>query len=190
MIRGWRVNLRPVSVHDLPHMVKWRRDMRLMGYYDRPVPISPDEMEIEIRDHIKSPDRLDFIVESKKGEPLGPAFFEHIDRESRHGEINIMIAEKKRGAAFHGANSAFLLLLYAFRKMNLRKVYGRIIEYASESRALLEAVGFKKEAVWREYFYQKGRRWDFHVYGLLRDDFERFLKTPRGRRYLKASGEK
>ena len=80
--------------------------------------------------------------------------------------------------------------MYAFEKMNMRKIYGRFIEYASESKALIQAVGFQKEAVWRDYFYQKGRRWDFHVYGLLKRDFEVFLKTPKGRKYLNASQRK
>ena len=69
----------------------------------------------------------------------------------------------------------------------MRKICGRFIEHASQSKALLEAVGFEKEAIWRDYFYQKGRRWDFHVYGLLKNDFEIFLKTPKGQRYLTAS---
>ena len=187
MIEGWVVNLRRLKANDLMHLVKWRRDMELMACYDRLFFNAPDEVEQDMRRHMAASDRLDFLIENKKGAPLGIAFFDHIDRENRSLELNVMIGEKQGAISFHGANSAFLLVLHAFRKMNMRKIYGRFIEHASQSKALLEAVGFEKEAIWRDYFYQKGRRWDFHVYGLLKNDFEMFLKTPKGQRYLTAS---
>jgi RimJ/RimL family protein N-acetyltransferase len=190
MIEGWVVNLRRLKANDLRHLVKWRRDMELMACYDGLFFNAPDEVEQDLKRHIAASDRLDFLIETKKGKPLGIAFFDHIDRENRRLELNVMIGEKQGGVSFHGANSAFLLVLYAFEKMNMRKIYGRFIEYASESKALIQAVGFQKEAVWRDYFYQKGRRWDFHVYGLLKRDFEIFLKTPKGRKYLNASQRK
>ena len=98
-----------------------------------------------------------------------------------------MVGERDKRHIVFGAEAEFLLLLYAFRQLNMHKVYGRVIEYAKEAEALVKEIGFKKEAVLRRLIYQKGQYWDMYLYGILDREFEEFLTTPKGKRYLAAS---
>ncbi len=187
MIEGRTVNLRRLKIDDLPNVFKWRQDAELMRYYDA-LPINmPSEIEEELRGDISSTNRLDFIIETKKGESIGTVYLKKINWKDRHTEVHVMVGERDKRYIFFGAEAEFLLLLYAFRQLNMHKVYGRVIEYAKEAENLVKEIGFKKEAVLRRVIYQKGQYWDLYLYGILDREFEEFLTTPKGRRYLAAS---
>jgi len=80
MIKGRTVNLRRLKMDDLPNILKWRQDAELARYYDE-LPINmPLEIEQEIRTKISSPNRLDLIIESKKGEAIGVVYLRKISR--------------------------------------------------------------------------------------------------------------
>jgi len=184
MIKGRTVNLQRLKIDDLPYIFKWRQDAELSRYYDE-LPINmPLEIEHEIRTKISSPNRLDLIIESKKGEAIGVVFLKNISWKDRNAELHAMVGEKDKKYIGFGAEALFLLLLHAFRQLNMHKIYGRVIEYAKESEALVKEVGFEKEAVFKRFIYQKGRYWDLYIYGLLNREFEEFLKSKKGRRYL------
>jgi RimJ/RimL family protein N-acetyltransferase len=186
MIKGSTVNLRRLKIDDLPYILKWRQDAELSRYYDE-LPINmPVEIEQEIHTKISSPNRLDLIIETKKGEAIGVVFLRNIRWKDRNAELHAMVGEKDKRHIFFGVEAEFLLLLYAFRKLNMHKIYGRMIEYAKEQEALVKEIGFEKEVVFRKFIYQKGRYWDLYIYGLLDREFEEFLKSKKGKRYLTA----
>ncbi|MBU3917138.1 GNAT family N-acetyltransferase [bacterium] len=87
----------------------------------------------------------------------------------------------------YGAEAEFILLIYAFRMLNMHKVSGRIAEFAIEAQKLVLDIGFVKEATLRKMFYQNGRYWDLDIYGLLYKEFEDFLNTPKGQKYYSSS---
>lgn len=187
MIKGRTVNLRRLKIDDLPYIFKWRQDPELSRYYDE-LPISmPLEIEQEIHTRISSPIRLDLVVETIKGEVIGVVFLKNINWKDGNAELHGMVGEKHKKYIGFGAEALFLLLLHAFRQLNLHKVYGRVIEYAKESEALIKEAGFEKEAVLRRYIYQNGRYWNLNIYGLLNREFEEFLKRKKGRKYLQAN---
>ncbi|MBW2057722.1 MAG: GNAT family N-acetyltransferase [Deltaproteobacteria bacterium] len=190
MIKGRRVNLRRLRLSDLPCLLKWWADGELMRYYDRLPVNSPVEVEEEIRRNIGSPNRLDFMVETKRGEPVGLMYLQKIDWRNRHCELHIMVGEQARRNGLFGVEAAFLLSRYSFHQLNMHKIYGRVFEYASTVQTLTEHLGFRREAVLRNSVYQGGRYWDLYIYGLLKREFEAYLKTSKGRRgqrYLAAS---
>jgi len=184
MIKGRHVNLRRPKLDDIPRMVKWRQDAELSRYYDE-LPLNmPLEVEQELRAHLQSPNRLDFTIETKKGEAIGVTYLASIDWRNRNAELHIKVGEKERRSFIFGADASFLMLLFSFQKLNMHKVYARILEFSRESERLAKHIGFKKEAVLRKAAYQKGRYWDLRIYGLLKREFRAFLGEERSRRYL------
>jgi RimJ/RimL family protein N-acetyltransferase len=187
MICGRTINLRRLRMDDLQNILKWRQDAELMRYYDM-LPIDmPLEIEEELKGNINSAKRVDFIIETKKAESIGTVYLKKINWKDRHTELHIMVAERKKGYGFFGSEAAFLLLLYAFRQLNMHKIYGRVIEYAKEVENLVKEIGFIREAVLRKSIYQKGRYWDLYIYGLLDMEFKKFLDTTKGQKCLSAS---
>jgi RimJ/RimL family protein N-acetyltransferase len=187
MIKGRTVNLRRLGLGDLPEIFRWWQDPELMRHYDE-LPLNmPLELEQELQTNLSSTNRVDFIIETKKGESIGRVFLRKISWKDRHTELHIMVGEKDKRRMLFGAEAEFLLLFYAFRQLNMHKVYARVMEYAKDSERLVREIGFVKEAVPRKSIYQKGRYWDLYIYGLLDREFEEFLDTPKGKKYLAAS---
>ncbi len=187
MIRGRTVILRKPKLDDLPIIFKWRQDAELSRYYDI-LPINmPLELEQELRNNLSSMNRIDFIIETRKGEAIGMVYLKNISWKDGNVELHTMVGEKEKRHIVFGAEAQFLLLIYAFRQLNMHKIYGRVIDYAKEEEALIKEVGFVKEAVLRRLIYQKGQYRDVYIYGLLDREFEVFLNSAKGRKYLTAS---
>jgi len=187
MIKGRMVRLRKVQIDDLSCILKWRQDPELSRYYDV-LPINiPLEVEQELRNNLKNSTRLDYIVETYKGAVIGMIYLKNISWKNRNAELHTMVGERSKRHILFGAEAELLLLLYAFHQLNMHKIYGRVIEYANEAKSLIGEAGFEKEAVLKQYVYQRGRYWDVYIYGIINQEFERFTKSKRGRRYISAS---
>jgi RimJ/RimL family protein N-acetyltransferase len=154
-----------------------------MQFYDRLPILSPEEVHEELTVLLKATDRIYFIIESGKNNPIGTAYLDAIDWTNRNAELNVMVADQVNKKLPYGANAAFLLIKYAFNKMNMQKIYARTMDYAVESQKLLQDIPFTREAILRDYFFQGGRYLGFHIYGLLSSEFEYFLSTSKGQKY-------
>ena len=187
MIKGRTVNLRRITMSDLPKVIEWWQDKELLKYYDELPVNSPSEMEHILRQNITAIDRIDYIIETKKKEPIGRVYLSRINREDRNLEIHTMVGKKNRRNMFFGAEAAFLILLHAFHRLGMHKVYGRVLEYAKEAESLQKEMGFTKEAILNKRYFQKGKYRDAFLYGLLDREFEDLLKSPKGQKYLAAS---
>jgi len=187
MIKGRTVNLRRITMADLPNVFKWWQDKRLMKYYDELPVHTPLEVEHILRQNISAADRIDYIIETKQKESIGRIFLSKINLEDRHLEIHTMIGEKNKRNMFFGAEAAFLMLLHAFHQLGMHKVYGRVMEYAKEAEVLQKEMGFIKEAVLKKQYFQKGQYCNGFLYGLLDREFEALLESPKGQKYLAAS---
>ncbi|MBR3502763.1 MAG: GNAT family N-acetyltransferase [Clostridia bacterium] len=102
---------------------------------------------------------------------LGQCALTKIDQTARHAELAIVLApdSARRG---YGREAVRLLLGFAFRQMNLNRVYLRV--YAENERAVrcYEACGFRVEGRQREQVYFDGHYGDVLEMGVLRREFE------------------
>lgn len=179
---GRTIILRRFRQGDEATLVKWFQNLELLMYYDHLPPPTYSQIVSKLKQRLNTNHRLDLIIENKKGEPVGTVYLKKIDWKNRHAELHILIAEKKDQGRLYGAEAAFLLLRHAFRELNLNKIYCRTIEYAEEVQRLIHLCGFKKEAVCRNLIYQQGKYWDVNIYGMLKNEFEKFV-TQDGRRF-------
>lgn len=189
MINGRTVNLKKLRLKDLNCILKWFQNQGLMRFYDRLPVHSPAELKDELIRNIHASNRLDFLIEAKTGEPIGITYLEKIHWKDRHCKLHVMIGQPDNRNLPFGAEAEFHLLRFAFHQLNMHKVYGSTMAYASAAERLMKDIGFTQEAVLKNISYQNGRYWDVHLYGLLDREFATFLKTSKGKRYLAASQE-
>jgi RimJ/RimL family protein N-acetyltransferase len=189
MIRGRTIDLKKLRMKDLSYILKWWQNQDLMRFYDRLPVHSPQELKEELMRNISASNRLDFLIETKTSEPVGITYLEKINWRDRHCKLHVMIGQTDQKNMFFGAEAEFHLLRYAFHQLNMHKVYGSVMEYASAAERLMKDMGFIEEAVLKDLSYQNGRYWDVHLYGLLDREFDAFINTSKGKRYLAASQE-
>lgn len=175
VINGKSILLRTSIGSDLEYYREWWSNLELMRSFDQIPPMTYFEIEQEYKKNLASPNRLDFIIEDKSNKPLGTVFLKNINWINRNAEQHILIADPACQNLGFGIEAQYYILKHAFHQLNMHKLYGRILEYASGIIKSLEMVGYKKEAVCKNVAFHNGKYWDLFIYGLLSDEFTDFL---------------
>ena len=173
MLRGERVTLRSVEREDLERL--WRfwndLDVELAGGGDPPMPISLERMrsrfDREAREGAR--DKTDFVIEAD-GECIGHCGLFDIDLAARHCELGITIGVREYWGRGYGREAVRLLLDYAFRVRNLRRVWLEV--HADNERGIraYRSCGFVEEGRMREHVWLAGRYVDNVIMGIMRED--------------------
>ena len=106
------------------------------------------------------------IADREKKRYLGQCGLMKVDQTARNAELAIVMAPDSAGRGY-GREALRLLLDYAFRQMNLNRVYLRV--YAENERAVrcYLACGFREEGRQREQVYFDGHYGDVLEMGIL-----------------------
>ncbi|MCZ7572072.1 MAG: GNAT family N-acetyltransferase [Ardenticatenaceae bacterium] len=72
----------------------------------------------------------------------------------------------------YGHEALELALGFAFRELNLYRVQLTVFGYNERAIALYKTAGFQREGVYREFMQRDGQRYDLHLFGLLRREWE------------------
>jgi len=172
MIEGTTVNLRRLQPHDLPTIYEWKQDIEMMKPFDD-LPIhSSYDLENEFYEKFDSFDPIHLIIESSDGESIGIINLNAIDLPNRNAELQIMIGKRHMIYSASSIEAELLILDYAYNRLEMHRIYSRVVEYSSESERLLKEAGFRKEGIFRKYYFQNGRYWDVYLYGLLKSEFQ------------------
>ena len=176
IINGKSILLRPVCFGDMELFRNWWSDIELMRHFDQLPPLTYNQIEQEFRKNLNAGNRIDFIIEDKAQLPIGTIYLKNINWKDRNAELHTLIAgEAYRNLGF-GIEAQYYVLQYAFNEINMHKMYGRVLEYARDNIKLMEFVGYKKEVICKKAVFHNGRYWDLYIFGLLKREFDSFLK--------------
>ncbi len=175
MIRGEKVTLRAVRRGDLPRLLDFANDLEveLAGGGDPPVPRPFERVEKDFEREVSEPprDRTNFAIEADGG-CIGTCGLFNIDLNVRHAELGIGIGDKEYWGRGYGREAVGLLLDYAFRLRNLRRVWLEV--HSANERAIraYRSCGFVEEGRMREHVWLGGRYVDNVIMGVLREERE------------------
>jgi len=96
IIKGRLVNLRKIRLDDIGYIARWQQDEELMKYYDESVFKTIDEISKGILNNLKSPERIDYMIETIGKKPIGTIALKRIDWISKNCEILIMVGEERK----------------------------------------------------------------------------------------------
>jgi RimJ/RimL family protein N-acetyltransferase len=173
VLRGERVTLRAVTREDLPRLLEFANDLEveLAGGGDPPMPWTLERLEKDFEREVAEPprDRTNFAIEADGG-CIGTCGLFGIDRTARHAELGIGIGDREYWGRGYGREAVGLLLDYAFRLRNLRRVWLEV--HAANERAIraYRSCGFVEEGRMRSHVWLDGRYVDNVIMGVLRDE--------------------
>jgi RimJ/RimL family protein N-acetyltransferase len=178
MLRGEKVTLRAVERGDLERLWLFWNDLEveLAGGGDPPQPLSlqrlRERFDREAREGTQ--DKIDFIIEADE-ECIGECGLLHIDLAARHCELGITIGEREYWGRGYGREAVKLLLDYAFRVRNFRRVWLEV--HAANERAIraYRACSFVEEGRMREHVWLAGRYVDNVIMGVMREEWKASL---------------
>lgn len=172
MLHGEKVTLRAVTREDLERLAGFANDLEveLVGGGDPPVPRPFERIEKDFERGVSDPPRngTNFAIEAD-GECIGTCGLFNIDWTARHAELGVGIGDKDYWGKGYGREAVNLLLDYAFRLRNLRRVWLEV--HAANERAIraYRSCGFVEEGRMREHVWLGGRYVDNVIMGVLRE---------------------
>lgn len=148
MIRGEKVDLRPLTGEDVGVMLGWNGDPEIERFIGKRFPQGHgvEDFGVQLR---RNPRRLSMGVITKSGEFIGSIEIEQIDWRNRLGELRVCIGDRAYWNRGYGRDAVLTLVGHAFGKLGLSRMYLRV--YASNQRAVncYKGCGFRTEGVLR-----------------------------------------
>jgi len=174
MLKGERVTLRATTREDLISLVRFENDLGfvLAGGGDPPEPVPLERLQKDFDKEASDPsaDKVEFAMEAD-GSCIGRCGLYNIDRTVRHAELGIGIGDKEYWGHGYGREAVGLLLDYAFRLRNFRRVWLEV--HADNERGIraYRSCNFVEEGRMREHVWLAGRYVDNVIMGVLREEW-------------------
>ncbi len=175
MLQGPRVRLRGVAREDLPILWAFNNDLavELASGGDPPYPQSLAHLQAEFDQAAAKGgrDTTRFVIEVD-GKCVGICALFNPNTTARTCELGIGIGEKDYWGRGYGRDAIRLLLTYAFKYLNYRKVWLQV--HAVNERAIraYRACGFVEEGRQRAHVWSNGAYDDLILMGILRDEWQ------------------
>jgi RimJ/RimL family protein N-acetyltransferase len=148
MLQGNRVVLRAIRREDLEAMCRYNNDLavELAGGGDPPIPQSLERLQAEFDAEAGKGGRngASFVIEAD-GQCIGQCALFHFDDVGRTAALGITIGDKAYWGRGYGREAVALLLHYAFRLRNLRKVWLTVNGNNERAQRAYRACGFVEE---------------------------------------------
>ena len=150
------VTLRPLERGDLHFVHQLNNNRTVMGYWFEEPYESFVELEELYRKHIHDQSERRFIVEDGAQERVGLVELVEIDHLHRRAEFLIMIAPGHQSRGYARAATR-LAINYAFRVLNLYKLYLLVDVDNGRAIRIYEDAGFQREGVLVDEYFSDGR---------------------------------
>lgn len=174
MLRGERVDLRPIAEGDLAQLEAWEADPNYNGEYNSFGLRPAGSLRSAFAQHaFLNDDRGRLLVLNKTGEAVGDIGY----RLVRHGgglanrvyEIGLTVAPEHRGRGY-GTEAQQLLVAYLFATYPIARVQATTdVTNVPEQRAL-ERAGFTREGILRQAQFRGGSWHDLVMYSKVRGE--------------------
>lgn len=175
MLQGKKVLLRAFRRSDLVLLCQYNNDLEveLAGGGDVPMPQPLERLlaEFDTESGKGGRDDCNFAIEAE-GKFIGQCALFRFDSVGRTACLGIAIGDKAYWGRGYGREAVALLLDYAFRLRNLRRVW--LSTNGNNERAIraYQACGFVVEGRLRQHVWSNGQYLDEVHMGILREEWE------------------
>ncbi|WP_394004571.1 spermidine N1-acetyltransferase [Luteimonas sp. WGS1318] len=150
------VLLRPLERGDLHFVHELNNNRTVMSYWFEEPYESFVELEELFRKHIHDQSERRFIVEDGSHTRVGMVELVEIDHLHRRAEFAIMISPVHQGRGY-ARPATSLAIAYAFRVLNLYKLFLLVDVDNAAAIHVYESLGFQREGVLVDEFFSDGR---------------------------------
>jgi len=160
MIEGKKVILRPLSSKDIEKTVQWRNNMNLKNLilmHPFPVPLELEREYMECQ--LTSTDNKVVLlgIEDKSNQKLiGYTKLYNIDWIHRTAYFGIVIGDKDARGKGIGKETTQLMIKYAFKNLNLRKILLEVVKNNERAINLYKKIGFETEGILKDQVFIDG----------------------------------
>ncbi len=171
MLEGRRVKLAPLDVSDITSdYVNWLNDPATFEFLGSKFP----QTVTSVRRYVESlshPNFISRIIRCEDDVHVGNIAMNGFSTVNRRMELGIMIGDPSARGKGLGREACSLAIEHVFDHLNVHKVTaGTVVDNAGMTH-VFQALGFVIEGTLREHYALRGGYRDYHVFGLLREQF-------------------
>ncbi|MCK4825512.1 GNAT family N-acetyltransferase, partial [bacterium] len=148
MLIGEKIRLLPLEREDLSKSRSWVNDTSLNSRILRVLPVTQVDQEKWYQDIVQDPSKIVFAIKTLNGEEhIGNTGLYHIDWIHRRAEFWILIGERDYWRRNIGLEVVSLMQQYAFKDLNLNKLYLNVGIDNKQAIALYKKLNFVQEGI-------------------------------------------
>ena len=172
------IELRPFDMQNLTTHYEWNND-RELNFRDSEYPFKHEAFESFLNrikavvDQANANDKIFEIHHTEDDALIGVIYLNGIDEHNRRCFIDCTIGQPEYAHQGHEVSAMIKVLDYCFSELDLHKVYTSSFDFDEQWLSEVEALGFKREAVYRDHVYKRDAYHDKFVFGLLESEFDR-----------------
>ena len=178
LLQGQKIRLAAVNPEEMAKCFnRWNLDTEYYRLLDSepPFPWSEKKFKEWLEKDLEKEDKNSYFFSIKPmDEDRVIGFIALFDEHWHHGDtlVGIAIGEREYWGRSYGTDAMQTLLRYAFQELNLRRVGLIVFEYNDRAIRSYEKSGFVLEGRIRGAMRRDGRRWDWLMMGVLRQEWE------------------
>lgn len=174
MLKTKNIKLTPVTRKDLPFLFKWINDRELVLNSAPYMPVSEMQHEAWFNTMIEKKDAFLFGIRLLKNDLLiGTCQLHSLHQIHRSCELQIRMGEAQHRGHGYGREAVSLLLGYAFRDLDLHRVFVHVLDGNQTAIKTYLQAGFTQEGILRKAACINGQYVNVLVMGILREDYDR-----------------
>lgn len=166
-----KLALRPIEKEDIAFLHALYTDPTVVKYWFIETYHSKAKIEKSLEEDLNDESSRNFILH-KEEEQIGFVNLYSIDPVHSHAEFGIMIDPKQQGKGY-AKHATKLAMDYAFRILNLHKLFLFVDVENDIAKKVYEKVGFQEEAVLKEKFFVDGSYHDVVYMSAFQRDYLR-----------------
>lgn len=158
MILGNNIFLVPITIEDTDLVVKWRNNPKVQSNFIFREQFTNDMHENWIKNMVEKNKVCQFIiVECLSKKKIGSVYLRDINMLHKNAEFGIFIGEDKFRGIGYGTEATKLIIEYAFRNLNLHRVFLRVFEENQQAINSYKKSGFNIEGVAIDMVFMDGK---------------------------------
>jgi len=171
-LEGTKIYLRPYQEQDLDIIEFGKNNTQVRDTLFLFNPQTRNDVKNEIEKWLNDNSTVLFtICENKTNKPVGQTALFRIDYVSRAAIFYIAIYDPVFWSKGYGTEATKLMLKYSFDILNLNRIQLHVAVENIKGVKAYERTGFKIEGTLRQAMYHNNKYVDFHVMGILRNEY-------------------
>jgi RimJ/RimL family protein N-acetyltransferase len=176
-----RLLLRPIRLDDAEAVFTYRSDLitnQYQGWIPKTIHDVYDFIEKRVTSTIDVVNTWYQLVITRKkdGELIGDIGIHFLDSDKKQVEIGYTLDKNQHGKGY-ATEAVTEIINYLFNELNKRRIITSMDPRNIKSIKLVERLGFRKEAHFKESIFMNGEWADDFVYAILKDEWIRNRKN-------------
>ena len=163
-----RITLRAITVEDTDLILRWRNSESVRKNF-----LFRQKLTREAHlNWLHQKEAYQFIIlDASDDKPLGSVYLRDFDSANRKAEFGIYLGEESARGKGVGTEAARLILSFAFERLELNRVFLRVISTNLRAIRSYEKAGFIREGCFRQDVILQGQPTDIVFMAILKEDY-------------------